>query len=101
MRTDGMDMDANQQVISKKTVADPDNHDHQPLEIALVAKSKSKPRIDTAALNGLRGFLAVYIMLVHSFAYSKWQVSILGSVWMPMFFLISGFIFGITEEKTI
>ena len=56
-------------------------------------------RIDTQALNGLRGIVAVHIMVFHSLLYSKLQWNILGSVQMPLFFLISGFIFGLSEGK--
>ena len=80
--------------------------DKQPLKIITKAEDDTnaqskpkKPKINTLALNGLRGFVAVYIMIFHSFHYSKSGVDLLGSVWMPIFFLISGFIFGIVESK--
>ena len=61
-------------------------------------KSKTE-RIDTKALNGLRGILSVHIMIFHALLYSKSQINILGSVQMSLFFLISGFIFGLSEGK--
>ena len=56
-------------------------------------------KINTTALNGLRGFLAIYIMVFHSLVYCKWEVNILGSTVMTFFFLISGFVLGMNEGK--
>eukprot|EP00301_Raphidiophrys_heterophryoidea_P020419 c5114_g1_i1.p1 GENE.c5114_g1_i1~~c5114_g1_i1.p1 ORF type:complete len:486 (+),score=91.13 c5114_g1_i1:151-1608(+) len=40
---------------------------------------------------GLRGAAAVWVMVFHTFLYSKWEVDIQGSSLMPLFFLLSGF----------
>eukprot|EP01083_Nonionella_stella_P120033 359302_1 len=56
--------------------------------------------IDTEALNGLRGVLSVHIMIFHALFFSKLQINLLGSVQMSMFFLLSGYIFGLSEGKT-
>ena len=55
--------------------------------------------VNTTALNGLRGFLSIYIMVFHSIIFSKWEVNILGSTLMTFFFLISGFVLGMNEGK--
>ena len=62
------------------------------------AKAESA-RVSTTTLNGLRGFLSIYIMVFHTLIFCKWQVGILGSVLMTFFFLISGFLLGIKEGK--
>jgi len=63
------------------------------------ANAPQQRAINTTALNGLRGFLSVRIMLFHSLLYSKLQWNILGSVDMTFFFLISGFVLGLNEGK--
>ena len=60
--------------------------------------SQSK-RVNTQALNGLRGLVALHIMIFHSLLYSKWELNTLGSVQMPLFFLISGFILALNDGK--
>ena len=56
-------------------------------------------KINTTAINGLRGFLAIYIVVFHSLVFSKVEVNILGSTVMTFFFLISGFVLGMNDGK--
>eukprot|EP01083_Nonionella_stella_P250748 865930_1 len=58
-------------------------------------------RINTKALNGLRGIIAFHIMVHHSFEFSKFKQNLLGSVQMPLFFLISGFILALNDGKIL
>ena len=55
--------------------------------------------INTTAITGFRGFMAIYIMMFHSLISSKSEFNILGSILMPFFFLISGFVLGMNEGK--
>lgn len=52
------------------------------------------------ALDGLRGLVALWITLFHSFHYSEWNVSLAGSSQMPLFFILSGFVLAITDGRT-
>jgi len=54
-------------------------------------QSQKPVRIDTSALNGLRGVASLHIMLYH------YGFPPLGRLELPLFFLISGYIFGICE----
>ena len=54
-----------------------------------------KVRVDTSALNGFRGFAAFYIMIFHYILHQGFNI--LGTTLMPLFFLISGFVFGLCE----
>eukprot|EP01084_Bolivina_argentea_P151398 264246_1 len=87
---------------------DPINHDQSTTNIIInepnanadnAINTQPQQRIDTQALTGLRGIAAVHIMIFHSLLYSKLQWNILGSVQMPLFFLISGYIFGLSDGK--
>jgi len=74
--------------------------------ISLIMDPSSKAtegakRVDTVATTGLRGILSVHIMIFHSFLYSKWNLNLLGSVQMPFFFLISGYVFGLSEGRKL
>eukprot|EP00941_MAST-03F_sp_MAST-3F-sp1_P005264 g5264.t1 len=81
----------------------------QPLEHNLISESKEenvRPReplpVDMTALNGLRGFLSLYIVLFHCLIYSiGWDIQ--GSGQMSFFFLLSGFslavVYGKDEQK--
>lgn len=53
--------------------------------------------MDTEALDGLRGVMAVHIMLFHSFLYSKLQWHLIGSAHMPLFFILSGFVLALSD----
>jgi len=68
-------------------------------DLAQIEPNANKQNVNTQALNGLRGFLSIYIMLFHTLLFSKWQFNILGSVPMTFFFLLSGFVLGLNEGK--
>ena len=57
----------------------------------IIHKMNSGLNFDTSALLGLRGFLALYILLFHSLLYSDLRVNILGQAIIPWFYLLSGF----------
>ena len=52
---------------------------------------KEEEEIDTTALTGLRGFLAVHVCVFHAFLYSDLEWNLCGSNAMPPFFVLSGF----------
>ena len=56
--------------------------------------------IDLSALNGLRGMVAMHIMMHHLCLFSKLGFNLHGSVNMPVFFLLSGFTLVIAYRKT-
>ena len=53
-------------------------------------------RVDTLALNGLRGIASLHIMLFH-YCSRAYDISLGGGLLMPLFFVISGYIHGIAE----
>ena len=57
----------------------------------IIHKMNSGLNFDSSALLGLRGFLALYILLFHSLLYSDLRVNILGQAIVPWFYLLSGF----------
>ena len=87
---DDFDIDIDQLITSKPTPSSPINESNND-------KHSTSNKIDTNALNGLRGVLALHIMLHHSFQFSKLQLSLLGGIQMPLFFLISGFILALND----
>lgn len=61
---------------------------------------RSQISLDLNDLDGLRGIAAVWIVLFHSFHYSKlWYIDLQGSTLMPLFFLLSGFTLTIGYHK--
>jgi len=54
--------------------------------------SSAEWRIDTDALTGLRGLVALHIALGHMFMYSKLGIDLQGGMSMSFFYLLSGFI---------
>ena len=67
----------------------------------VVTKHNCNSKINTLALNGLRGLISIHIMLFHSFGAlpGKLSFSILGSVPLTLFFAISGFILALKEGQ--
>jgi len=63
------------------------------------SERKGLTKDESQALLGLRGLLAVHIMLFHSVIFSKLQWNLVGSSQMPIFFLISGFFLAYTSGK--
>lgn len=62
--------------------------------------------VQMTAHNGLRGLLAVWVMVFHCVLYSDYPIDLQGSSFMPFFFLLSGFSLvvtygGKTEEDGI
>ena len=63
-------------------------------------KSQNEIKIDSHALNGLRGLISLHVMVFHSLIYSHVGWNILGSVPMSMFILISGFLISLNDGRT-
>lgn len=63
--------------------------------------SREKVRVDSSALTGLRGFLAIHVMVFHFLLWCDWEIDILGSVVMTFFFLLSGFSLALCDGKRI
>jgi peptidoglycan/LPS O-acetylase OafA/YrhL len=67
----------------------------QPETTAAPGAAASKPRlpkVDTAALTGLRGLAALHVALGHIFGMSTLRQDLIGGAAMPFFFLLSGFV---------
>ena len=64
-----------------------------------IEENKDTHKVDTTALNGLRGILAMYIVVYHSLFFSEATMNILGRVLMTFFFLISGFVTALNDGK--
>eukprot|EP00238_Polyblepharides_amylifera_P004091 CAMPEP_0196590754 /NCGR_PEP_ID=MMETSP1081-20130531/67438_1 /TAXON_ID=36882 /ORGANISM="Pyramimonas amylifera, Strain CCMP720" /LENGTH=243 /DNA_ID=CAMNT_0041913943 /DNA_START=40 /DNA_END=768 /DNA_ORIENTATION=- len=58
--------------------------------------SRMENIVDLKALSGLRGLVAMHILIFHCFIYSEFRFNLQGSVSMPIFFLLSGFTLAIT-----
>merc|ERR1719295_362233 len=65
------------------------------------ADASEEKRINTKALNGLRGIMAIYVMVFHSLFFCEWEIDILGYVPMTIFILISGFVLALNDGKRI
>merc|ERR1711892_389296 len=55
-------------------------------------------QVDSKALDGLKGFASVYVMIFHLL--QKRSIDLCGSVMMPVFFLLSGFCLVLSNGKT-
>jgi peptidoglycan/LPS O-acetylase OafA/YrhL len=71
---------------------------------------RAKPVVDMRAHNGLRGVLALWIMLFHCVFYSKLhelidvdrpRINLMGSALMPSFFVLSGFSLAVCHGATL
>ena len=60
--------------------------------ITIEKNQKKYERVNTNALNGIRGLVSIYVMLFH---YLSDVINLSGTIEMPLFFLISGFGFGL------
>ena len=59
-----------------------------------------RPRVDTAALTGLRGMAAMQVALGHMTAGSNMRLDLLGGAAMPFFYLLSGFVMTLGYGQT-
>lgn len=59
-----------------------------------------QPRVDTAALTGLRGMAAMQVALGHMTAGSNMRLDLLGGAAMPFFYLLSGFVMTLGYGQT-
>merc|ERR1719334_2904890 len=62
---------------------------------------KEEERINTKALSGLRGIMAIHVMVYHTLRNCEWEIDILGYVPMTFFILISGFVLALNDGKRI
>jgi len=62
-------------------------------EMKMLSQKESK------ALMGLRGLAAFHLMVFHSLIYSKWQLNLIGSPQMSLFYVLSGFFLSYTCGK--
>jgi len=74
------------------------------IEFTDIFQAESTPALDpkpinTTALIGLRGILAVYVMVYHSFLLSTLRINILGTIPVTFFILISGFVLALNHGK--
>ena len=83
------------QLVPQEDPNDTDLEEHENAE-----DKETKPqRVDTKALNGLRGVAAVHIMIGH-YLDLGYNYDLLFVMMLPFFFLISGFVFGMKEGAT-
>merc|ERR1719295_884943 len=65
------------------------------------ADTLEEKRINSKALNGLRGIMAIYVMVFHSLYFCEWEIDILGYIPMTFFILLSGFVLALNDGKRI
>ena len=72
-----------------------EGHDDGSKDLGIQVKTQQqqqKKRLDLSSLDGLRGVLAVWIMLHHCCIYNRaFFIDLQGSSLMPMFFLLTGY----------
>jgi hypothetical protein len=71
-----------------------------PTESAHSPVKPRRPRVDTAALTGLRGMAAMQVALGHMTAGSNLRLDLLGGAAMPFFYLLSGFVMTLGYGQT-
>lgn len=64
-------------------------------------KGARAPKIDTAALTGVRGLAALHVALGHIFGLSTLRQDLIGGAAMPFFFLLSGFVMTLGYGQTV
>lgn len=70
--------------------------------VSAILRPDPAPYPELKGLTGLRGLLAVYIMMHHCFAYSEWKaVKLLGYSLMPTFYAMSGFTLTVLYGKQV
>jgi len=70
-----------------------------PSDHTIEKEAKTLTADESRALLGLRGLVAVHIMLFHTFWWSKLEWELCGSSAMPIFFILSGFFLTYTSAK--
>ena len=68
--------------------------------VPAAAPRPRKPRVDTAALTGLRGMAAMQVALGHMTSGSNMRLDLLGGAAMPFFYLLSGFVMTLGYGQT-
>eukprot|EP01043_Picozoa_sp_COSAG02_P026806 COSAG02_NODE_1555_length_11948_cov_28.444932_4_plen_515_part_00 len=74
--------------------------DARPTASARSPLNPRQPRVDTAALTGLRGMAAMQVALGHMTAGSNMRLDLLGGAAMPFFYLLSGFVMTLGYGQT-
>ena len=57
--------------------------------------------LDTSALIGLRGVLALHILIYHCFLKAEASFNLVATIELPLFFIISGFTLALSEGHTL
>jgi len=69
--------------------------------IEITNLSTKEERINTKALSGLRGIMAIHVMVYHTLRNCEWEIDIMGYVPMTFFILMSGFVLALNDGKRI